>query len=463
MIVFMNHLYFWLIKPKFKSKDDNGREFILNILLLQGCFLSFSAFSLNCVTYCRFSSFYNPMPLVSFSFFLFFVLLLVLSRLSFILGATLLFIAFLYCVTIGTLILWGADVPQGVLMLALVVTVTGTLLGTRSAFIITAAISVSLLAVTFLQVKGVYKPISYWKNFSVTAGDTLIAIFTLSNITIVSWLSNRRIESSLNRAQISEAALRKQRDHLEYAVEKRTQELQRAQLEKMDQVYRFAEFGKLASGLFHDLVNPLSLISINIGRLNENNQNLSSNEIKKSLDRAMTGTKQIESFVSSARKQLQNSDDLESISLKNEINYSIKLLAYKSKSAGIKVILTTNKDVRIMANSTKFGQILTNLISNAIDSYRDKKNGARVLEISFRRSANNLELTVQDWGTGIEKRFQKKIFDPLFTTKSKDGNLGMGLSICRDIVEKDFHGSVNINSRRGHGTLVKVVFPINRS
>jgi signal transduction histidine kinase len=91
---------------------------------------------------------------------------------------------------------------------------------------------------------------------------------------------------------------------------------------------------------------------------------------------------------------------------------------------------------RVVGDRIQLQQVLLNLITNATDAM-DAKDGPRVLRVkSETRPDGDVEVSVEDSGIGIGAHDMKRIFDPLFTTKS--GGMGMGLSICRSIV--DAHG-----------------------
>ena len=100
-----------------------------------------------------------------------------------------------------------------------------------------------------------------------TFGSILVTIVILEIIVLVSWLSNKEIEKALKRAKRSEIALKKERDGLEIEVERRTEELKKAQLEKLTIFYRFSNYGRIAAGLFHDIANPLTQVSLSLSRI----------------------------------------------------------------------------------------------------------------------------------------------------------------------------------------------------
>jgi signal transduction histidine kinase len=89
---------------------------------------------------------------------------------------------------------------------------------------------------------------------------------------------------------------------------------------------------------------------------------------------------------------------------------------------------------RVKGDQVQLQQVLVNLTTNAIDSMAATEDGERVLRVrSDNDAANNVTIAVEDSGRGVESRDLDDIFNPLFTTKSR--GMGMGLTICRSIVE----------------------------
>jgi C4-dicarboxylate-specific signal transduction histidine kinase len=116
---------------------------------------------------------------------------------------------------------------------------------------------------------------------------------------------------------------------------------------------------------------------------------------------------------------------------------------------GVLVRAEPNRRMRgIMGNRVQLQQVLVNLITNAIDSM-SANDGPKILTVrSESDDANGVIVSVADTGSGIDSHHSDRIFNPLFTTKS--GGMGMGLSICRAIIEAhDGQLSFAPNSPRG--------------
>jgi signal transduction histidine kinase len=256
----------------------------------------------------------------------------------------------------------------------------------------------------------------------------------------------------LKRAWISESELKKERDHLEQTVEERTRELKQAQLEKMFQMYRFVEFGRLASGFFHDMTVPLTTVSLNLDAIKSVH---SSTEV----DQAIVGAKKMGAYVRAIRKQLQKQTVMTKFSLDREVSEVLSIMAAKAREERVLFIFEKEK-ITMYGNPLKFSQLLTNLISNAIDSY-DQVRGknTRTIHIVLKKKKGVAHISVKDHGKGIPLQLQPKIFEPFVTTKLEKG-MGLGLSFCKTIVTKEYHGTISFVSTEGEGTTFTIEIPM---
>jgi C4-dicarboxylate-specific signal transduction histidine kinase len=265
----------------------------------------------------------------------------------------------------------------------------------------------------------------------------------------ISWLSNRETEKSLKRARKSEADLKKERDLLEIKVKERTEELKKAQLEKIAQVYRFAEFGRLSSGFFHDLVNPITIVCLNLERIN-GSRIKEIGEAKNYLSKAVDATRRLESFIMTARKQIRKEEEKKIFSVYDEVQQIIEMLSYKARKANVEVKLKMSEALELFGDSVRFSQAITNLVANAIDAYANISSQTKKVEIKVFYKNNSIFLEIKDFGEGIKKDNLKLIFEPFFSTKQEQG-IGIGLSLTKDIIEKDFGGSIEVFSEEGEG------------
>lgn len=451
-------LYLVLIKPRMVNEDLRRREFILNLLLLGLLGMASFAILKDLTTLLRSLAegmvYRGTGNIVVYGAFAFFFVLYILSRVRFSQVAAYIFVLVNYLLATYTLYLWSIVLPQGLLMYALVVTMASVLISTTFSLVMTGLTSLTLIGLAIAQDAGIHQPDLYWNKEPGTVNDALVYAITLAVIALVSWLSNREIERSLQRARRSEQALKEERDSLEIKVEERTRELRQAQLEKINQLYRFAEFGRLTAGMFHDLINPLTMVSLNL-------EKISSKERSLMLERAVEGTKRIERFLKAARKQIQQQRELTTFRLVEEIDQLTEVLGHRLRKYKIKLNVAGSSDLQLYGNAVKFYQLMVNLIVNAIDSYEEAGTPAakRQIEIRLTQEKEKIKITVQDWGAGIPKANLPHIFDPFFTTKTTDKGTGIGLSIAHDIVTEEFKGTITVTSQPKKGTLFTILIP----
>jgi PAS domain S-box-containing protein len=111
----------------------------------------------------------------------------------------------------------------------------------------------------------------------------------------------------------------------------------------------------------------------------------------------------------------------------------------------------------VLAAQTQLQQVLLNLVMNAIEAMSSVTTRERVLIVKSEiGESGNVQITVEDTGTGIDPSLVDRVFEAFFTTKV--GGMGMGLSICRSIIESH-GGSLSISARRPNGSSFCVKFP----
>jgi signal transduction histidine kinase len=113
---------------------------------------------------------------------------------------------------------------------------------------------------------------------------------------------------------------------------------------------------------------------------------------------------------------------------------------------------------QLLADRGQLQQVFLNLIMNAIEAMRSVTDRARVLRIRSDniQESSSVLVTIEDSGTGIERKDKDRIFEPFFTTKST--GTGIGLSVCRSIVEAH-GGSLRASANNPHGTIFYVALP----
>lgn len=225
--------------------------------------------------------------------------------------------------------------------------------------------------------------------------------------------------------------------------------------EELLELYRYATLGKIAAGFFHELSNPLTAVCLNL----ETMRRKTSRPI---LLQTIKQTERMERFLLSARAQLQGNHAPTYFDVRQEIEESFILLAGKAKSKQVKMIILGEQSARLYGNAVNFCHIVTNLVSNAIDSYDQlAKSTEQKVEVKIWPQVSTLTITVQDFGSGISANQIPLIFKPFYTTKGPKNGLGVGLALTKESIENDFGGTISVKSRPAKGTTFTVALPFS--
>lgn len=458
------------------SEDPNQRqsELILNSLI----FISIVGFSLLNIIRIRdiiFGSYNNDLSIFyTLAILVLFIFLLAISKKGHRKTASWLLIIIYSLPMFYSFIVWGADLPAALLLAVLIITLAGILLGSIMVLISTGFITTFLLILTYLQKNNIVFFKDSWRGDSHEIADAIVYAVLMMIIAVIAWLFCRGIGRALERAQQSEKELKQERDSLEIKVAARTEQLRQMEMEKINQLYRLAKFGRLSSGIFHDLINPLTAVSLNLEQIDNRTENYQGNKIsvaKAYLSQALLATKKMEKLIAGIKKQIQSEAEETIFSLRQEIEEIIQILSYKAGKANVKITITGETDIKLYGDAVKFGQIITNLIANGIEanenkSDQEKLDGYQLSEVNVNIKTENdmVIIRVRDDGAGITPENLPRIFLPFFSTKKESGRgLGLGLSSAKNIVEKDFNGTIsaeNLASEKGSGACFTIELPL---
>jgi PAS domain S-box-containing protein len=218
---------------------------------------------------------------------------------------------------------------------------------------------------------------------------------------------------------------------------------------------KLSAMGELASGVAHEIRNPINAIGMIAQRLNkefipqDNEKEYS--EITLLLRNEVNRiNKIITQFLNYAKPLDINPQQVEINSYLNEV---YKLFETQAKQRSVYFNLKGNDKFNVHIDADLIRQALLNIITNAFDAV--KENG--VVSIGYYKQKKDLVIEISDNGIGISPEHQKKIFDLYYTTK-KDGN-GLGLSITQKIISQH-KGSITLQSKVNNGTTFKIILPI---
>jgi signal transduction histidine kinase len=446
----MFQLYDRLIKPRSADKDIQNRELVLNYIVLG----LISLIILQLINLVIGLVIFNRDYLI----YRFFTVLIILALFSWLFYygkqrqkqrlVGMVVTLFFLLASASIVVEWGTVTPFGIILFGLVIVMGGILLGARYSLFLATISTIILIILEYLKSQRIVEPNLTWMRDPSTMNDVAGFGFIYGVIALVSWLFNRQMEQALIRAHQSELALSKQNDSLEATLKRRNRQLEAAQLEKVQQVYRFAEMGRLSSALFHDLANHLTSVSLGIEGLNDSQQSAL-------MQRVQTDIHYIDDIVQRVRLQLRGQGSVEQIEVVQEVTKVAQILNYKLVQSHIKLEFQKPSDsVYWQGDVVPFRQIIHNLLNNSIEAYDTSIRKKKAIIIKISANADSIIISVTDWGVGIVAAKQAKVFDPFYSSK-KDGT-GIGLYIVKQIVERDLAGKIKLTSSPQKGTVFTV-------
>jgi|GEM_PF-4717588 len=237
--------------------------------------------------------------------------------------------------------------------------------------------------------------------------------------------------------------------------QRKTKNIENVRLEEAMRYNQLALLGEISAGLTHEIVTPLTNIKVNLSMIKEHKS------VQEEASTALLGVEQIDSLIQNYLKQINGYDQTCLFNPLDQIKIAERMLEFKIRKTGITLNIDFAQDAQngnLFGNSTKFTQVIINLVKNATDAYAHfpEREKFRPVDIVGRIQKENLVIRIVDFGIGISLQNKSKIFEKFFTTKQKTKGTGLGLPICKEIIERDFKGRLKLMSLK-----TPTIFQIN--
>ncbi|MBI5183152.1 MAG: HAMP domain-containing protein [Nitrospinae bacterium] len=264
--------------------------------------------------------------------------------------------------------------------------------------------------------------------------------------------------------------LREKTESLERHIDllkKRNIELKEARDEIM-RSERLAAIGRMASGVAHEIGNPLGAINGYINILSSSKE-----RTPEDIDSLRRIEKEVDRIDEIVRGLLNLATPPNGIITDVDINQilreSVELLRNQKAFHNIGMTLNLSDKIPYMRlDGHKIEQVAINLLLNSADAMVEGREKRIVVSSEiinhgsrdrFSDDDKQVRLTFSDTGEGIREEDISRIFDPFFTTKEPGKGTGLGLSICHRIIE-DMGGRISVSTNRGEGTSFEIVIPV---
>jgi PAS domain S-box-containing protein len=227
--------------------------------------------------------------------------------------------------------------------------------------------------------------------------------------------------------------------------------------EQLIQSEKLAGIGILASGVGHEINNPLSGI---IGMAEAALEEEDTSTVRSYLTDIVNCSQRISEIVKGLRSYCRTAkqEELSPVDMNEVLEDSLKMVLLATKTRPVEVVKKFQSLEKVKTNLGEIQQIFTNLITNAFQAMNGREG---VLTLTTRSLKDVVEVEVGDNGIGIPQKHLAKIFDPFFTTKKIGEGTGLGLNIVYRIVTK-YGGTIEVESKEGEGTAFRLRFPTRR-
>ncbi len=241
--------------------------------------------------------------------------------------------------------------------------------------------------------------------------------------------------------------------------ERKKAEEEKKQLEQKAQfASRLASVGELASGVAHEINNPLTGV-IGYAHLLLARKDIS-RDVRRDLEIINEGAQRVAGIV---KKLLafarQTKPEQRYVNINELIRNTLELRAYELAASNIKVALQLTRDLPMtIADPGQLQQVFLNLIINAETEMKQAHDKGK-LSIKTEKTNNILRIVFKDTGPGIAKENLETIFDPFFTTREVGQGTGLGLSVCHGILT-EHNGKIWAESELGKGATFIIELPL---
>jgi len=241
--------------------------------------------------------------------------------------------------------------------------------------------------------------------------------------------------------------------------ERKQMEVERKELEqKAQQESRLASIGEMASGIAHEINNPLVGV-VGFSQLLMERKDLP-DDVRGQLKMIYDGGQRVASIV----KRLlsftrQRKPERTYVDINQTIKATLEMVAYEMGAAGIKVVTQLAPELPgTMADAGQFQQVFLNIIINA-EKEMVLAHGKGNLLVKTETIDNAIRISFKDDGPGIAKENIDRIFDPFFTTRGVGQGTGLGLSVCHGVIA-EHNGRIYAESKPGKGATFIVELPV---
>lgn len=240
---------------------------------------------------------------------------------------------------------------------------------------------------------------------------------------------------------------------------------------------RLASLGQLIGGIAHNLKTPIMSISGAaeglIDLIKEYTASIDNpvvttqdhydiaHDMQEWVEKIKTHSSYMSDVITAVKGQAVtlSEQDIDTFTIEELVKRVNILMKHELKNAliDLNMHIETDPNLILNGNVNSLVQVINNMISNAIQAYNGETN--KSIDMFIHSKDKNVKISIQDYGMGMTKEVQNKLFKEMITTKGKNGT-GLGLFMSYSTIRAHFNGNITFNSESGKGTTFNIVLPL---
>ena len=239
---------------------------------------------------------------------------------------------------------------------------------------------------------------------------------------------------------------------------------------------RLASLGQLIGGIAHNLKTPIMSISgaaegltdlvheydtsIEDPEVTFKDHHDIASDMQGWIDKIKSYTEYMSDVITTVKDQAVTLSENQKVEF--SIDELVKRVDILMKHELKNALVTLNTEINVKHHKTLHGnitslvQVINNMISNSIQAYNGEPN--QTIDLIISEEANFITISVRDYGCGLPKEVQDKLFKEMITTKGKNGT-GLGLFMSYSTIRAHFNGEITFESKPGEGTVFHIILP----
>ena len=302
----------------------------------------------------------------------------------------------------------------------------------------------------------------YWQQmikYSV-AWTIIISIIMVAFAFLISDKLKRIIEKYADRLETNENKLKELNKSLEEKVEAKVKEL-RQKDNILVQQSKLASMGEMIGNIAHQWRQPLNILGTDLMNLEFKHENKQINDefINSYIEKTQQTIKKMSETIDDFRNFFSPNKEKEQFDIVEVINETLKFLEGTFKNNNISIDMDYLESCYLTGYRNEFIQALLVIFNNSKDAIKQNNINNGKIYVQLVSDPNNIKIIIKDNGGGIPSDTIERVFEPYFTTKYKSQGTGIGLYMCKMIIENSMNGKINISNEED-GAKVEISFKL---